>query len=416
MSEHPGLILVVDDNEMNRDMLSRRLVRKGYEVRVAEDGREALDLLEKEPFELVLLDIMMPGIDGLEVLETVRKTQPLEELAIVMATAKDRSEDIVKALKLGANDYVTKPIDFPVALARVRTHLSLVQSVRRIRELERSLAQRNRELEAANTQLAASIQRMKKDLEAAAKIQQAFLPAEAPEVPGVQLAWRYLPCDELAGDTLNIVPLDNEHLGVFVLDVSGHGVPAALLSVTLSRALSQTKDASVLWRYLDDSSQLQIAAPAEVAIELNRRFPFDTETNQYFTLFYGVLNVSTLEFRYVCAGHPSPILCARELQVSSLENTSPPVGLLPISVFTGQCEEASVNLNPGDRIYVFTDGIVEAADPNEEQFGKERTIETLIRASEQPLNAALATLLNRVQSWTSSRGLDDDVSVLAMEV
>lgn len=165
MNEHHGLILVVDDNEMNRDMLSRRLARKGYDVSLASDGRKALDVLGKQPFELVLLDIMMPGIDGLEVLEIIRRTRPLEELAVVMATAKDQSEDIVKALKLGANDYVTKPIDFPVALARVRTQLSLVQSVRRMKQLERSLAQRNQELGTANTQLASSNQRMKRDLE-----------------------------------------------------------------------------------------------------------------------------------------------------------------------------------------------------------------------------------------------------------
>jgi len=416
MSGHHGLILVVDDNEMNRDMLSRRLLRKGYEVSVAEGGREALELLEQQPFELVLLDIMMPGIDGLEVLETVRETRPLEELAIVMATAKDQSEDIVKALKMGANDYVTKPIDFPVALARVRTQLSLVQSVRRIKELERSLAQRNQELESANTQLASSNQRMKCDLDAAAKIQQAFLPSEEPDVPGVRFAWRYVPCDELAGDTLNVVPLDKENVGVFVLDVSGHGVPSALLSVTLSRALSRMPDSSVLWKQSEDSAESLIATPLEVATQLAKRFPFDPETSQYFTLVYGVLNTTSMEFRYVCAGHPGPIRCSNGKQLTILDNTSPPVGLLPAALFTSQCEESSVQLGSGDRLYIYSDGIVEAANSEDEEFGKEQISEILAEVSGQPLDEGISVLLEQVQTWSAEMGIGDDVSILALEI
>jgi sigma-B regulation protein RsbU (phosphoserine phosphatase) len=113
----------------------------------------------------------------------------------------------------------------------------------------------------------------------------------------------------VAGDTLNIIPLDDEHIGVFVLDVSGHGVPSALLSVTLSRALSRTPDTSVLWKQEEESSAPTIASPVEVATELTRRFPFDPETSQYFTLVYGILSTSSPEFKYVCAGHPAPIHC-----------------------------------------------------------------------------------------------------------
>jgi two-component system sensor histidine kinase/response regulator len=120
-----GRILVVDDNEMNRDMLSRRLTKMGHTVDIAIDGRQALDILEIKKFDLVLLDVMMPEISGLEVLEKVRKKHTIADLPIIMVTAKDQSEDIVEALKLGANDYVTKPVDFPVANARIQTQLKL---------------------------------------------------------------------------------------------------------------------------------------------------------------------------------------------------------------------------------------------------------------------------------------------------
>lgn len=137
-------ILVVDDNEMNRDLLSRRLERKGYEVALAEDGPQALAWLGDNPCDLVLLDIMMPGMSGVEVLQELRRERDGSELPIIMATAKDSSEDIVGALNAGANDYVTKPIDFPVVLARVETQLAVKAGADRIRELASEVETRNR--------------------------------------------------------------------------------------------------------------------------------------------------------------------------------------------------------------------------------------------------------------------------------
>lgn len=125
MNRQGGSVLIVDDNEMNRDMLCRRLAREGYDVSSAADGTQALDACEKNDFDLIVLDIMMPGISGLDVLKTLRKQHTVMDLPVIMATAKNQSEDVVEALQLGANDYVTKPIDFPVLLARVRTQMNL---------------------------------------------------------------------------------------------------------------------------------------------------------------------------------------------------------------------------------------------------------------------------------------------------
>ncbi|MBL8115438.1 MAG: response regulator, partial [Acidobacteria bacterium] len=133
---HPGQasgkLLVVDDNELNRDMLSRRLQQRGYAVKTAEDGEKALARIEEEKFDTVLLDVMMPGISGLEVLEILRKTYTVAALPVIMATARDDSQDIVEALKLGANDYVTKPLDFPVVLARLETQLALKRATEQL--------------------------------------------------------------------------------------------------------------------------------------------------------------------------------------------------------------------------------------------------------------------------------------------
>jgi len=142
-SNRSAVILVVDDNEMNRDFLSRRLAKKGFTVDVAEDGFKALEWIDKNPCDLMLLDIMMPGMSGIEVLEKIRETRDGTELPVIMATAKDTRDDIVGALKLGANDYVTKPIDFPVVVARVNAQLGLKRANDRVRSLVREVERRN---------------------------------------------------------------------------------------------------------------------------------------------------------------------------------------------------------------------------------------------------------------------------------
>ena len=321
-------VLVVDDNEMNRDMLSRRLQREGYEVAVAHDGDLAMELIRDHRFDLVLLDVTMPGMNGLEVLRILREAHTATDLPIIMATAHRESEDIVKALALGANDYVTKPLDFPVVLARVQTHLALKRAAEQVRQLERTLAERNRELEQTNARLEKVNGRMSRDLKAAAKIQEAFLPREAPCVPGLAFAWLYRPCDELGGDGLNVVPLGGGRIGLYILDVSGHGVAAALLSVTLSRVLSSPPEpSSILVRDGNVPDRPEITPPAEVADHLNRLFPFDPATEQFTTMIYGILDAVTGEFRYVSAGSPGPVHLPAGARPVMLESDGFPIGL-----------------------------------------------------------------------------------------
>ena len=405
MNAEPGAILVVDDNENNRDMLSRRLERRGHSVRTAEDGTVALAQIAEHPFDLILLDIMMPGIDGFEVLRRIRTEHSATRLPVIMATAKDDRGDIVEALKLGANDYVTKPLDFPVVVARVDTQLSLKRSVDKIIALERDLAERNEALQSAND-------RMSADLRAAARVQQSLLPDRAPDFAHVGCAWRFLPCDELGGDILNVYKLTDTHLGFYLLDVSGHGVPASLLSVTLSRILTPVPDqSSLVRRRRETDASFAPVPPAEVAAELNRRFPMDENAEQYFTLFYGVLNTETLELTHVCAGHPAPVLTRAGGQVEVLEEASFPIGWVPDLPY----QSRTLQLCPGDRLYLYSDGVNEARDQQRQLLGTQRIAETLAAARQAPLAEALDTLLGRARAWTVG-DFDDDVSLLAIEV
>ncbi len=411
MTSVAGSVLLVDDDEGNRDMLSRRLTRKGYEVAVAEDGGRAIALSRDRPFDLVLLDVVMPGLSGLEVLQELRRAHPATELPVIMVTARNESGDIVEALRLGANDYVSKPLDFPVVLARIQAQLSLKRAVEEVVRLERSLAERNHELEGANAQLAEANRRMGRDLRAAAKIQGSFLPRGEPDLPGARFAWHYRPCDELAGDGLNVFALDDRHAALYVFDVSGHGVASALLSVSLSRVLSHPSDpSSVLAAGEDNRPDDRPLPPAEVAEQLNRMFPFDDATEQYFTMVYGVLDVAAAEFRYVSAGHPGVAHIPAAGPGRIARDHSFPIGLAMLPY-----EERSIALEPGDRLYLYSDGIPEAMAPDSKAFGGDRLIKALERVRGEPLDRGVSALIAEVHDWAGPAGLRDDASIVAVE-
>jgi len=385
-------LLVVDDNETNRDMLSRRLRSSGYEVDLAESGPRALELISREEFDLILLDVMMPGMNGIEVLQKLRLTHSRNRLPVIMATAKDQSRDVVEALENGANDYVTKPIDYPVLVARVEAHAGLKRS---------------------NEERDAAYRRIKNDLSAAARIQKTLLPSSMPRIKGATFTWTYRPCDELAGDILNVFKLDDQHIGMYLLDVSGHGTQAALLSSALSHVLSaRPEENAIIWDRQNGTGETHMASPADVAARLNRRFRMDTEICQYFTIIYGILDVPNRELRYVSAGHPGPVWLKASGQVEVINTPGAPIGWFDANY---TYEENVLKLSPGDRVYLYSDGFFEAIDPEEQEFGMDRLMASLKKYAGQDIDASLNGLLKDVSEWVSGRS-EDDMSAIAIEV
>jgi phosphoserine phosphatase RsbU/P len=396
-ADQPASILVVDDTPANLQVLAGMLKDRGYKVRPVPGGKLALLAARRDPPDLILLDINMPDMNGYEVCEHLKADDALTGVPVIFISALTEQLDKVKAFATGGVDYITKPFQMEELHARVETHLSL----RRLHV----------ELEEANARLAEANGRMSRDLRAAAKIQETFLPRQAPRIPGADFAWAYRPCDELAGDGLNIVPLGDGRVGLYVLDVSGHGVAAALLSVTLSRLLSPPPEpSSILTRGGDGPGQLGVTPPAEVAARLNRLFPFDPATEQFATLVYGVLDAATGEFRYVSAGHPGPVHLPAGGDPVILASQGSLIGLAEDAY-----EERSVRLGAGDRLYLYSDGVPEATDPAGKQFGDAQLLGTIGRGRSEPLREGVESLLGEVARWHGSGRPHDDVSILAVE-
>jgi sigma-B regulation protein RsbU (phosphoserine phosphatase) len=247
---------------------------------------------------------------------------------------------------------------------------------------------------------------IEQDLRLAAKVQQALLPPPDVEAGSLRIAHAFHPCDDLAGDAVGIVPLTADLVGLYVLDVSGHGVGAALLSFTLNHLLSATVGGALL---VDGAAEVAVVSPSSVAQRLNRQFPMD-RTRQYFTLVYGVIDPASGKFRYVTAGHPSPIVLPRGGVPAAAAGAGLPIGMFDEASF----EEASLTLEPGDRLYFYTDGVIEALDASEDEFGHPRLLAEIARWGDQPLRAGLDGIVAAVRAWCAGR-IRDDVSLLAVE-
>lgn len=267
-------------------------------------------------------------------------------------------------------------------------------------------------LEKTNQQLTKVNRRMKRNLDSAARVQHALLPEHLPRVKGANFAWKFEPCDELAGDILNIFQINRRTVGLYLLDVSGHGTAAALLAVSVSRMLSPKALASSLVREEDpDSRDYRVVSPARVAQELNTQFPWEPETGQFFTLIYGVLDVEVLTFRYVSAGHPGPIHVAPGRAPVIPRSAGLPIGLAP-----DRYKEQCIQLGPGDRVHLYSDGLTEAMNRQRELFGIDRLATHLQCDAECDLETCHENLMRALEEFRGGPRFDDDISLVSLEV
>ena len=372
MEPVPETILVVDDDKTNRSLLSIILKKEGYRVIEAEDGQDALTKGLETPVDLVLLDIMMPNMDGYEACRRMKEEPGTSDIPVIFLSAKAETRDKIMGLESGGADYVTKPFDKGEVLARVRSQL-------RIRNLTREVIEKQKLLD--------------DDLRVAAGIQQSLLPSrEVPEKSHLKWAWRFKPCEEIGGDIFNILRLDESHYAVYMLDVSGHGVASALVTVSASQMLQP--HTNTLVRHDSEGSGKEMISPVDVVKRLDNEYPME-RFDKYFTLVYMLIDTEKGLLRYCNAGHPPPVLFRADGTVEKLEKGGPMVGLQGALPF----EEGEIALASGDRIILYTDGVVEYEKANLDFYGEERFNDVIMRSAGFHIDAFLDDIMEDLTNF-----------------
>lgn len=398
-------LLVVDDNEGNRDMLSRRLGHEGYRVDTAEHGRQALEMIQSQPVDLVLLDVMMPEMNGYEVLEQLKADRSLRDIPVIMISALDEIESVVRCIEMGAEDYLPKP--FNPVLLRARVTASLDK--KRLRDIERLYAQS-----------------MEKELEIGRKIQSSFFPDLLPELPGWEIATYFQAAKQVAGDFYDAFFLsDRKAVGLVIADVCDKGVGSALF-MALIRSLMRvfSGQTHLCDTYiLDNQDRVEGIVPprktnnvdpinALIAVALTNDYIEQNHSlmSMFATMFFGVLNPETGVLAYINAGHEPLIVVGPDGIKQDLQPTGPAVGMMLDAKFTIK----EVQLETGDILIGFTDGVTEALSPGGEFFGKKRLRSIL----QQPASSG-PELLERIKSslsaYTENAPQNDDITLLTVQ-
>lgn len=388
-------ILIVDDSEDIRILLRRILQAAGYEVAEAVSGEKALNEIAGLKPDMVLLDIVMPGISGYEVCEALKKMDAVADIPVIFLSAKSDAADKIKGLEIGGADYITKPFDKGEVLARVENQL-------KIRRLTNELIK-------TNVELTDKQRRLDEDLKAAAGIQQSLLPRTIPDVENLMIAWKFMPSYMIGGDIFNIFRLDENHIGLYMIDVSGHGVPSALVTVSVSQML-QPEIGYVTKKKTYMPPGYEIVPPKTVLQTLDREYPI-SRFEKYFTIVYMVINTQNGTLSYSNAAHPSPVILHRDTGPELLDKGGTIIGLDGLVPF----EEEQKTLQHGDKVVLCTDGIVEYQNGDGTFFGEDRFYSLLNSLRHESVEDLLDGVVGSINDFGKGREFQDDITLVAIE-
>ncbi len=375
-------VLVVEDHPVSRKMLESMLL-KSYEVMSAESGTQAIEIARNKKPDLVLLDIEMPGLDGFQTQEILKKGIIDQATPVIFLTAREDSESREKGLEAGAVDYITKPYDKQELSIKVKNHLALFEA--------------RKEIEARNKVMA-------REMEMASQLQNSLLPQDLPRLDNLSLFAYYKPVSEAGGDFYDVIELPENRIGFVQVDVSGHGVASAMVGAMFKMAFQSfarlTDSTAGLLKVIND--------------EMFKILP----DSDFLTVFYGILNVETLALTFTNAGHPKPLLYRSvDGKILELFEGGPLVG-----AFSGmEYDEETVQMAPGDSVLVFTDGVTEAlklgrSDSDPDYYGEDRLFEVFKNSQGLEDGGALTAIMSDLEAFRGSTAFDDDISLLMVSV
>jgi sigma-B regulation protein RsbU (phosphoserine phosphatase) len=391
-------VLVVEDSATERFRIAILLEKLGYEVIQTENGQEALEWLNGNRVAIVLSDWGMPVMTGLELCRRVRQ-EGLGDPYFILVTGHDTTSDLVAGMEAGADDFIAKPFN----QEELRVRLIAAQRMMKMRQ---SLMEQNLELQEYIEREAKSVEQTKQDLAMASEMLVDLLPKNVALTPSVNIAGVFKPAAEIGGDFYNYFKLDETHIGFYLLDVAGHGIPSALLSFMLARTISPTPGIeSILF------DQEGVRSPSSVVTELNNRFVSHTSSGQYFTIIYGVINIASGNGTICQAAHPHPFIISADGTIEELGGGGLPVGILPDSDY----EDTYFQIPPGGRLVIFSDGITECESPENKPFGTERFINLMAARRLEPLQRMTDLAFEEVLEWQASGEQSDDMTFITLE-
>ncbi len=368
-------ILLVDDNPTNLQVLFQTLEKVGCKLLVAKNGEMALSITEKARPDLILLDIMMPGIDGYEVCRQLKSEADTADIPVIFLSALGDTEDKVKGLQLGAVDYITKPFQPDEVIARVNTHLT-------IHRLKSEVESRKDQLE--------------HELKVVSEVQQKLLPKELPAINGFNLAVHYETSRYAGGDYYDIIELPDNHWGFLIADAEGHSAPAAVLMAMTCALFRAYPDTDI--------------DPAKMLLYLNTHLCKVAEPS-FITALYAVFDANQKTLRLARAGQPLPMIY-RSAENQAFELDCPGVYPLGIEPYKMDIPVTNTTLEVGDRFLAYTDGVSERFSEAGEIYGEKRVLRQLAATDANDPRNVLAAIMADVESFAGERPADDDQALL----
>jgi sigma-B regulation protein RsbU (phosphoserine phosphatase) len=378
-------ILVIDDDRITQNVLRKALEGQGYKVIIASSGSEGIELVKKHHPALIICDWQMEEMNGLEVCNIIKDDRHFSDIFFILLTARTSVEDRVKGLDTGADEFLSKPVEIIELKARVRAGLRLYDSNQKLKKLAGDLQLQKQLLE--------------NELNQAAEYVKSILPQ--PMSGLITINSRFLPSVKLGGDCFDFYWLDEDNLVIYLLDVSGHGLAAALPSIYVHNLLRQGQ-------IINPSNFYQ---PAKVLGSLNELFQMDQHNGQYFTIWYGVFNRNSRQLTYCTAGHPPGLLISQSpdssREIKRLITPSMPIGTFPETEY----ENAVCTIEPSNILYIFSDGIYEIKKSDGNMWDLNKFIELV---KKQPFETDIDQILENIKKETTT-SFTDDCSLLEID-